>query len=88
MTDQTPIQISVEETKAALERHFAIITGDLIIRNWLLEKRAVILQTSIAQLEAEIVDLNPHRATMSREGAALAAGGQAVIQGEQKSRPD
>lgn len=53
-----------------------------------LEKRIEILETSIAQLQAEIVDLNPLRATMSRESAGYAEEGRAIIRESQKSRPD
>lgn len=88
MNNQTPIQISVEETKAVLERHFATITGNLIMQSLALEKQIAILQTSIAQLEAEIVDLNPHRATMSREAAGIAGSGDKILRENQKGRPD
>ena len=89
MTDQPqPVTISGEEMKGALEKHWASITSNLVLQNYSLEKQVEILKTSIAQLEAEIVELQPLRATISREGAAHASGGRAIIQGEQKSRPD
>jgi cell division protein FtsB len=89
MTEQQPpISISAEEMKAALERTFATTFGNLIIQNLGLEKQVAILQAKVAQLEAELTALNPHRATLTSEAARIAAAGDAaIIRGNEKAVP-
>lgn len=85
MTEQSNQQpqamISVDEMRSAFERHI----GNLIIQSLSLEKRIAILETSNAQLQAEVMDLNPLRETMSREAAEIVEGGRAAIRGNEKA---
>lgn len=85
MTEQSNAQaqttISMNEMRSAFERHI----GNLIMQSLVLERRVEILETSNAQLMAEVSDLNPLRATMSREAAEIAGEGRAAIQGNEKA---
>lgn len=68
-----------------LNRSWSDLVSQYVVANLTLEKRIAILETDNAQLQAELVELNPLRATMSQDAAKMATEGNAIIRESQKA---
>lgn len=68
-----------------LNRSWSDLVSQYVVDKLTLEKRIAILETDNAQLQAELVKLNPLRATTSQEAAKTAAEGNAIIRESQKA---
>ncbi len=85
MDDETVQQLPFNLNE--LNRSWSDLLSQLVVDKLTLEKRIAILETDNAQLKAELVELQPLRATMSQEAAKIAAEGRASIRESQKAAP-